>query len=176
MKGQLHPTQTFCLYTQTVTGITTSRFTSSDYLDDLAPLQSQVPRDRILLQNTRQLRLLQPVPLQQRHLLISAQQHVSRDKLVMGNVHEQIILEEALNLGEVLDAGEGLAGGGGEGLVCDHDAGSVVVGDDILCEAADLLDTEGFLGEELDPDGAAVGGWVGVSGGGWRCVTAEHCV
>lgn len=89
-------------------------------------------------------------------------------KLVVSNVDQEIVLEKALNLGEILDAGEGLARRGGEGHVGDHYARLVVVGDGVLCKGADLADTELLVLQELDPDGTAVGDgvWVGRSGRG----------
>lgn len=94
----------------------------------------------------------------------------------MGDVDEQVVLEEAFDLGEVLDADKGLARGGGERYVGDHDTGLVVVGDGVLGELTNLTDTELFVGEELDPDGAAVGGGIGVGLGSRRSELPEHCV
>lgn len=164
------------LDTQPVTGISTGRLTNTDNLDDLSPLESQIPRHGILLQNTRQLRLLQAVSLQQRNLLLPGEQHVPRHQLVVRNVDQQVVLEEALNLGEVLHGGEGLASGGREGHGGHHDSRLVVVGDCVLCKVADLRDTELLVGQELDPDGAAVGHGVWVGGCGGRGVLAEHGV
>ena len=90
------------------------------------------------------------------------------------NVDEQVVFEEALNLGEVLDGDERLARGGGEGHVRDHDARLVVVCDCVFGELADLRDAELLVGEELDPDWAAVWRWVGVGFCCWRGVFAEH--
>lgn len=58
------------LNTQTVTGISTRRFTVSDNLDDVPSLESQVSRHGVLLQDTRQLSLLQSISLQERGLLL----------------------------------------------------------------------------------------------------------
>lgn len=168
--------QTFPLNAQPVTGISTCRLTDSDNLDHLPPLEPQIPRNGVLLQDTRQLRLLEAVALEQRNLLLAGEQHVARHELVVGDVDEQVVLEEALNLGEVLDAGEGLAGGGRQGHVGDHDARLVIVGDCVLCKLADLADAELLVRQELDPDGAAVGHGVRVGGCGGRGVFAEHGV
>lgn len=95
---------------------------------------------------------------------------------MVGDVDEQVVLEEALDLGEVLDADERLARGGGERYVGDHDTGLVVVGDGVLGELTNLTNTELFIGEELDPDGAAVGGRIGVGLGSGRSKLPEHGV
>lgn len=97
-------------------------------------------------------------------------------ELVVGDVDQQVLLEEALDLGQVLDGGEGLACRGGQGAVGDHDSRLVLVGDDVLGEVADLTDAEGRVAEELDPDGAAVGGGIGVGVGLWGGVFSEHGV
>ena len=95
---------------------------------------------------------------------------------MVGDVDQQILLEERLDLGQVLDTGGGLAGGGGEGLVGDDDARLVVVGDDVLGELTELRRAEGLLVEELDPDGTAVGRRLRVCGGGKGSVLSEHRV
>lgn len=164
------------LDTQPVTGISTRRLTNSDNLDNLSPLEPQIPRHRILLQDTRQLRLLQAVPLQQRSLLLPGEQHVPRHQLVVRNVDQQVVLEEALNLGQALDGSKRLAGGGRQRHGGHHDARLVVVGDCVLCKVADLRDAKLLVGQELDPDGAAVGHGVGVGGCDGRGVFAEHGV
>ena len=101
---------------------------------------------------------------------------MSWDQLVMRNVYQEIVLEEALDFGEVFHAGEGLAGCWGQGDVGDHDAGFVVVGDGVFGELTDLTDTELLVGEEFDPDGAAVGDGIGVGFGCGRRVLLEHGV
>lgn len=164
------------LNTQAVTRVPTSRLTDTDNLDHLPALQAQIARDGILLQDTRQLRLLEPVALQQRRLLVAAQQYVAGHELVVGDVDEQVILEEALNLGEVLDRGERLARGGRQRHVRHHDTRLVVVGDGVLGKLPDLRDAKLLVGEELDPDGAAVGHGVRVGVGGGGSVLAQHGV
>jgi hypothetical protein len=101
---------------------------------------------------------------------------VPRHQLVVSNVDQQVVLEEALNLGQVLDRGERLAGGGRQGHGGHHDARLVVVGDCVLCKVADLRDAKLLVRQKLDPDGAAVGHGVGVGGCGGRSVFAEHGV
>lgn len=96
------------------------------------------------------------------------------DQLVVGNIDKQVVLEETLDLGEGLDAGERLAGGGRQGNVGDHDARLVVVRDDVRRELADLAHAERLVGEELDPDGAAVRDWVGLVGRGWGGELSQH--
>lgn len=157
-----------------ITGIPTSRLTHTNNLDNLPTLQTQIPCHGILLQDTRQLRLLEAVPSEQGRLFVAREQHVAGYELVVGNVDEQVVLEEALNLGEVLDGRERFAGRGGEGDVRDHDARLVVVGDGVLCELANLGHAKLLVGQELDPDGTAVGDGVGVGVGRGRRVLAEH--
>lgn len=161
---------------QTITGIATSRLTDTNNLDDLPALEPQVPGHGVLLQDARQLGLLEAVALEQGHLFVARQQDVAGHELVVGNVDEQVVLEEALNLGEVLDRSERLAGGRGQGDVGDHDARLVVVGNGVLGKLADLGDAKLLVGEELDPDGAAVGRRVRVGLGRGRGVLAEHGV
>lgn len=150
------------LNTESVTGVTTSCFTDSDNLDNLSPLEAQISCYRILLQNTGELGLLEAVALQQRNLFFAGEQDMAGHKLVVSNVDKKVVLEEAFDLGEVLDAGKRLAGGGGQGHVGDHDARLVVVRDGVLCKLADLGDSKLLVGQELDPDRAAVGNRVGV--------------
>lgn len=167
-RGKLHSDA------EAITGVASSRLTRSNDLDDLTPLEAEVARDGVLLQDTRQLRLLETVPLEERNLLVPAEEHVPRHELVVGDVDEEVVLQEAFDLGEVLHAGERLAGGGGEGHVRDHDAGLVVVGDGVLGKVADLGDAEGLVLEELDPDGAAVGRRVRVGCRRRGCMLSEH--
>lgn len=95
---------------------------------------------------------------------------------VVGDVDEEVVFEEALELGYVFEAGEALARGGRESHVCYHDACLVVAGDDVSCEITDLLHAKRLVGEELDPDGTAVGDGFGVGlGCGWG-VFLEHRV
>lgn len=140
----------------------------------MTSLETQVTSNRISLQDTRQLSLLETVSLQESNLLVAREQNVLRNKLVVGNVYEQVILEEALNLGQGLYTGERLAGGGRKGNVGDHDASLVVVGDDVRRELADLAHAERLVGEELDPDGAAVWHWVGLVGSRWGGELSQH--
>lgn len=52
------------------------------------------------MQKTRQLGLLESVSLQQGGLLLAGEEDVLGDKLVVGDIDKQIVLKEALNLGE----------------------------------------------------------------------------
>lgn len=159
---------------QSVTGVATSRLTDTDNLDYLAALEAEVPGDGILLQDARQLGLLEAVALEQGNLLVAGKQDVAGHEFVVGDVDEQVVLEEALDLGEVLDAGERLAGGGGQRNVRHHDTGLVVVRDGVLGELTDLSDTKLLVGEEFDPDGAAVGHGIRVGLCGGRRVLSQH--
>lgn len=58
----------------------------------------------------------------------------------------------------------------------DHDARLVVVADDVLGKSTDLGNAKGLVGEELDPDGAAVGHRVGLVGRRGRGELSEHGV
>lgn len=155
------------LYAKSVRSVTTRRLRHTDDLDDLAPLKSQIPGNRILAQDSRQLRLLESVPLEERGLLLLGQQHVLGHELVVGDVDQQIFLEEALDLGVLRGDRHDLAGLGGQRDGGDEDAGFELVigavGDEFLHDR----DTDGtLLGAELDPDGAAFGSGVGVGGRG----------
>ena len=84
------------------------------------------------------------------------------------DIDNEILLEEAFAgraVTDLLRRGESLARGGGERVVRDHDAAFVLVGVDVADERGDFFDAELVLGEELYPDGAAVGDGAGV---GWR--------
>lgn len=163
-------------YTKPITSIPTSRLTVPNDLDDLASPKSQIPRDRILLQDPRQLRLLEMVPLQQRDLLLLAERVVLGHQLVLGDVDQQVLLEKGLEGG--VDAGPGAHGparGRGERGLGHEDADLVVV---LGAEVGEFLHGAGTdatgLGAELDPDGAALGGRVGVGRGGRRGVLLDH--
>ena len=58
--------------------------------------------------------------------------------------------------------------------MCHHDAGLVVVGDGVLGKLTDLTDTELLIGEEFDPDGAAVGDRIRIGIGSWRRKFLQH--
>lgn len=162
------------LHAESVGGVATRCLTRPNNLDNLPPLQPKIPRYGILLQNPRQLRLLQPIPLQQRRLLVPAQHDVLGHQLVVRDVDEQVVLQEALNLGQALEAGERLARRGRQGHVGDHDAALEVVVHHVLCEVADLRDAKRVGVEELDVDGPAIGRRVGVGLGRGRRGLAEH--
>lgn len=156
------PNTSSYLYAEPITGIPTSRLGRTDNLDDLTALETQVPGDGVLLQDTRQLCLLEAVSAEQRGLFVAGEEDVGGDELVVGDVDEEVLLEEAFDAGKVLDGHEALAGRGGQGGVGDHDAGLVVVADDVGQELADAGHAEGLVGDELDPDGAHVGDGFGV--------------
>lgn len=164
------------LNAQTVRGIPTGRLTGADNLDDLPAPEAEVTRNGVLLEDAGQLGLLEAVAAQQGRLLIAAKDNVARHELVVGNVDKQVVLEEALNLGQRLDRSQRLARRGRQGHVGHHDARLVVVGDDVLCEIADLRDTERLVRQELDPDRAAVGRGIRVGVGGGRGVFVKHAV
>lgn len=89
------------------------------------------------------------------------------DQLVAGDVHEEILLQEHLDVGVVASTIDDATGLGGDGAVGDHDARLVAVlvaeGDKLL----HLLHTDAArVGDEFDVDRADVdlGVWVG---GGW---------
>lgn len=73
--------------------------------------------------------------------------------------------------------GDNLEGGRGDGGLGDEDAGVEVVGGDMLGEGAHLLDADGGVGGEFDPDGADGGGLRGGVMGGGRGdgVFDQHC-
>lgn len=88
-------------------------------------------------------------------------------ELVVGNVDQQVFLQEALDLGVLRGDGHDLAGLGRKGDGGDEDAGFELVvgavGDELLHDGH----ADGALfGAELDPDGAAFGNGVGVGGRG----------
>lgn len=161
-------------HAESVTRIPASRLTGPNDLDDLRTLQPEVAGDGIGLLDAGQLGLLEAVALEEGRLLVAGEDDVAGHELVVGDVDEEVGLEEALNLGEALDGLEGLAGGGGEGRVRDHDARLVAVGDDVARELADLAHAKVGLGEELDPDGAAVGRRVRVGGRLGGQALAQH--
>lgn len=142
---------------ESVAGIPAGRLTVPDNLDNLPPPETKVLGHGVRRQDTRELRLLQTVPLQQGDLLVARQQHVFRHELVVRDVDEQIRLEEALDLGVGLDALECLARRGRERDGRHHDAKLVVVVNKKRRELADLRDTELLLVEELNPDGTDLG-------------------
>lgn len=122
-----NPPVFFCPYlnTESVTSIATGRLADSHNLDHLPPLQPQISRDGILLQDSWELRLLQSVSLKQGHLLLPAQKNVGWDQLVVGDVDEEILLKEALDQGVLAGHGHDLAGLGGESDGGDENAGLV---------------------------------------------------
>jgi hypothetical protein len=128
------------------------------------------------LQKTRQLGLLESVSLQQSGLLLTREEDVLRDKLVVGDIDKQIVFKKALNLGERLNASQRLAGGGRERHVCHHNTSLVVVRDYIGSKLSNLANTKGLVSEELDPDRTTVGARVGVGCCRGRREFADHVV
>jgi hypothetical protein len=150
---------------QTITRVPSRRLTPPNDLDNISLLQTEVPSDRVVLLNPGQLTLLQSVSLQQSLLLQLAKQDMFRHQLMLSNVDQQIFLQEDLDGTLLLDSSEAFEGGGGRGIDADHDAGVVVAVLDTVNERLRLLDTDRRVGEELDPDRAAVGGRAGFERG-----------
>lgn len=109
------------LYRPPITHIPPSRLALPDDLDHVPSLQTQIPRHRVRHLDPRQLRLLQPVPLQQLLLLLRAEQHVLRHELVVRDVDEQVLLLEGLDVLVAADGALDLERGGRDRRPRDHD-------------------------------------------------------
>ncbi len=93
----------------------------------------------------------------------------------MCDVDQQVALNEALDARLGRNGGDDLECRRGDVDVCDQDAGVEVVGRQILCEGAHLLDSHAGVGQEFDPDRADVwAGGVGVGGRGRIGVFDDH--
>lgn len=77
-----------------VAGISSSRLTLSDNLDDLPSSEAQVLRNRVTALDSGKLRLLQPVSQQQLLLLLCAKQYMFWHKLVVSDVDEKLLFKE----------------------------------------------------------------------------------
>ena len=84
-------------YTPPITSIPPRRLTPPNNLHHLPLPQPKILRHRIPHLNPRQLTLLQPIPLQQLHLLLRAQKLMRRHQLMMRNIDQQILLLERLD-------------------------------------------------------------------------------
>lgn len=142
----------FSLYSPPITGISTGRLALPDDLHHLAPLQAQILCDRISGLDAWQLAFLQPIAFQQPALLLRTEQDVLGHELVMGDVDQQILLLKGLDDGGQHD-GDDLQGRGRDGCLGDEDAGVEIVLIDVLGKLSHLLDPDGRVGAELDPDG-----------------------
>lgn len=160
--------------TKSVTGVPARRLTRPDDLDDLAPPQAVVPRDGVLEQDTRQLGLLQAVPLEQGGLLLLAEDDVGGDEVVVGDVDQQVLEQEALDLGVGGGGADGLARLRGQRADGNHNTGAEVARRHGLHELLDLLDAHVVLGHELDVDLAALGIGVRVRRRGRWCGFPDH--
>ena len=86
-------------YSPSITRVSPRRLTLPYDLDNLAPSETKIPRNGIADLNSGQLALLQPISLQQGLFLLGAQQDMFGHQFVMGDVDEQILLEERLDDG-----------------------------------------------------------------------------
>jgi len=163
-------------HAQPVTGIPPSSLARSNNLDHLPTLEPQIPCNRILGQDPRQLCLFEAIPLQQRGLFLAAEQDVLGHKLVVRNVDEQILLEKALNERELRGDGHDLAGLRGEGDGGNQNAGLEVVLGAVLDKLLHHANADrGLFRAELNPDRAALRLRVGVLRGRWRGELLDHC-
>ena len=64
---------------------------------DFPSLQPVVPRDWVVQLDARQLGLLDPVPLEQRFLLLRVEDLVLRNQHVLGDVYDELLLLELLD-------------------------------------------------------------------------------
>ena len=71
--------------------------TCPDNLHNLTPPPAQILGHRITSLDSRQLALLQPIPLQQPSLLIRAQEYMFRYQFTMRDIHLQVLLLESFN-------------------------------------------------------------------------------
>ena len=101
---------------------------------------------------------------------------MARHELVVRDVDEQVLLDEALELGVALGDGDKLARRGGQRDARDEDPDAGVLAHDGLDEVFDLGHAHVVGGDELHEDGAAVGFGVGVFGGSGGCEFADHGV
>lgn len=92
---------------------------------------------------------------------------------MMGNIDQEIGLLERLD-DVVLDGTDDLEGSAGDGTLSDHNAGVEFVLINVLGESAHLLDADGGVGAELDPDGADCGGCGGSVSRGQGGIFGEH--
>lgn len=86
----------------------------------------------------------------------------------MGDVDQEILLKEALDLRLGGDSGDNLEGGRSDVNMCDEDTSVEHVLGEVLGKVAHLLDTDVGIGKELDPDRTNIRGgrvWI-VRGGG----------
>lgn len=95
-------------------------------------------------------------------------------QLVMGDVDEQVFLEEPLDRRPLGKFGDLLLGGGRNVAAQNHHASSVVFVGAELGELAHGLCADAGVVVELDPDSADVGLRIGVIGGRGRRVLLQH--
>ena len=142
-------------------------------LDHLPPPQPQIARDGIAGLDPRQLALLQAVAFEQLFLLLRAEQDVLGHELVVGDVDEEVLLLERFDdVGQ--HDGDDLQRGGRDAGLADENAGEEIVLGDVLGKGAHLLDPDGQLGGEFDPDGADLRRGRRVSRRGERGVFGQH--
>lgn len=96
------------------------------------------------------------------------------DQIVVGDVDEQVLEQEALERGEGAGGVDALARLRRQGADGDHDASLVTVGVHVGCETLDLFDTHGVLHHELYPDTSAFWFGIRVGGCGRRGVFLHH--
>ena len=150
--------------TQPIACIPTTSLAAAYDLDDISLLQSKVPGHGIVLLDPGELALPEPVPLKQSLLLDLAEQDMFRYQLVLGDVDEQILLKEDLDGAILLDGGEALERSRSRRIDADHYSGVVVSILDTVDEQLGMLDADGRLREEFDPDGTAVRRRAGLEG------------
>lgn len=157
-----------------ITGISTRRLGTTDDLDDLTPSKTEITRDGIVTLDSRQLTLFDAIPLQERHLLVAAEQDMFRDEFVMGDIDDEVLFQEGLDDGrqhrrDQLDRGRGHATGRNE------DARVVTPFLDMMGKGPHLLDPDGLLVHELHPDGPnRWWGWVWLNRRGGHPVLVQH--
>ena len=119
--------------------------------------------------------ILQAVALQKLRLLVLAEQNVCWDQLVVCDVDEQILLEEALNSGLRGDSWDNLHGRWSNVDVRDEDTGVEVSTGEGLGKCAHLFDADVGVSQKLDINGANVWlWWVWVLVGSWVGVFLDH--
>lgn len=155
----------YLLNAKPVTRISSCRLGLPNNLHHLSASQAKVPRNRITKLNSRQLRILQSISLQQRSSLLLTEQHMCRNQLVMRDVNQQVLLNEALDSCLGRNRRDDLERSGSDVDVGDQDTGVKVIRRQVLSEGAHLLDTHAGVWKKLHPDGSDVwGGRIGVCG------------
>jgi hypothetical protein len=131
----------------------------SDDLDYGSSPESQELCDWVCGLDTRQLCLLQAIPQEQLRLFLCAQQHVLGHQFVLGDVDQEILLDENFHtawrcFAQACATAQEAEGHACHGLNGEHDTGVEVSVDQVLHVVAQMLQAGVFVAVELDPDGA----------------------